>query len=217
MKKREMKPPRVAEWLLNHFTGGSNKFSIFGDFDEEFDEIAHMLGPKQARRWYWLHLVRSLPIIVKNSLRWNLTMAANYMRSAFRNLIKHKGFSLINIFGLSAGLACSTIIILYVFNELTFDRHHPDAHRVYRVATQKKVSREISIRPQHPAPWPRHSRRFIHRLRKRCVSSHLMRMPAMCWSYMGRRDFSRNEFFSPIPLSSWFSTFLFSTATRRVL
>jgi len=138
IEKNGIKPPRAAEWLLNHLTGGDDKFSIFGDFDEEFADIARTRGTRQARRWYRRHLFRSLPVIVKCSIRWNLTMIANYIKIASRNLVKHKGFSIINIFGLSAGLACSMIIILYVFNELTYDRFHPDSHRIYRAAVHKK-------------------------------------------------------------------------------
>jgi len=138
MKRNSPKPPRLAEWLLRLFCKREDGFSMFGDFDEEFSELSKTKGIWYARRWYWRHLSRSLPIIVKDSILWTVTMIMNYLKIASRNILKHKGFSIINVFGLAAGLACSTVIILYVFNELTYDRFHQDAHRIYRVAVHMK-------------------------------------------------------------------------------
>lgn len=60
-------------------------------------------------------------------------MLSNYFKVAFRNLFKKKGLSLINIFGLSIGLACFSLFLLYSLNELTYDRQHENADRIYRV------------------------------------------------------------------------------------
>ena len=61
------------------------------------------------------------------------------LKIALRNIYKHKGFSLINIFGLSVGVAGSVVIILYVLTELSYDNYHPDADRIYRVAEHRIV------------------------------------------------------------------------------
>jgi putative ABC transport system permease protein len=60
-------------------------------------------------------------------------MYKNYIKVAFRNLWKSKGFSAINIVGLAIGLATCLLIILYVLDELSFDRFHKKADRIYRV------------------------------------------------------------------------------------
>lgn len=60
-------------------------------------------------------------------------MIRNYIKIAFRNLKKDLLFSFINIFGLMIGLASFIIIALYVFDELTYDRHHKNADSIYRV------------------------------------------------------------------------------------
>lgn len=60
-------------------------------------------------------------------------MLRNYFKIAFRNLLKHKIFSVINIAGLAVGLSASIIIGLYVAHELSFDSFHPQKERVYRV------------------------------------------------------------------------------------
>lgn len=60
-------------------------------------------------------------------------MLRNYIVVALRNLWRHRGYALINIFGLAIGLASSIFILLYVVNELTYDRFHAKADRIYRV------------------------------------------------------------------------------------
>ncbi len=60
-------------------------------------------------------------------------MFKSYIKIAFRNLLKHKGYSFINIFGLTLGLVTSTLIFLYVQDELSYDRMHADAGRIYRL------------------------------------------------------------------------------------
>src|SRR5688500_5581873 len=62
-----------------------------------------------------------------------ITMIKNYFKIAWRNLLKYKVFSLINIFGLATGLACSLLIFLFVKDELSYDQYHKNADRVYRV------------------------------------------------------------------------------------
>ena len=60
-------------------------------------------------------------------------MFKNYFKIAWRNLIKNKGFTVINIVGLSLGIACFIIIAMFVTDELSFDQHHDKSDRIYRV------------------------------------------------------------------------------------
>jgi putative ABC transport system permease protein len=60
-------------------------------------------------------------------------MIKNYFKIAWRNLWKYKGFSAINIIGLALGLACFIMIALYVTDELSYDRYHDKANRIYRI------------------------------------------------------------------------------------
>lgn len=61
-------------------------------------------------------------------------MLNNYLKIAVRNLRKHKGYSFINIAGLAIGIASSVIVLIYVFNELSYDKFHEKADRIYRIA-----------------------------------------------------------------------------------
>lgn len=61
-------------------------------------------------------------------------MLRNFLIISFRNLIRQKGFSLINLLGLTLGLTVSFLILLYVFDELSYDKFHKDYDRIYRIA-----------------------------------------------------------------------------------
>jgi putative ABC transport system permease protein len=65
-------------------------------------------------------------------------MIKNYIKTAFRNLMKNKGFTFINVFGLALGLATCLLIVFYVFDELSFDRYNTKADRIYRLNNEIK-------------------------------------------------------------------------------
>ena len=60
-------------------------------------------------------------------------MIRNYLKIAFRNLLRNKTFSVINIVGLSVGTVCCLYIILYVTGQYSYDQQHPNAADIYRV------------------------------------------------------------------------------------
>jgi putative ABC transport system permease protein len=74
-------------------------------------------------------------------------MFKNYLKLTFRNLLKHKVFSFINIAGLAIGIACSILIILFVTSELSYDKFHHKADRIYRLAVKGLVS---NTKIKHP-------------------------------------------------------------------
>ncbi|MGC4035901.1 MAG: ABC transporter permease [Chitinophagaceae bacterium] len=67
-------------------------------------------------------------------------MFKNYFIVAWRNLTRNKTFSIINIGGLAIGLAACWMIMLYVANELSYDRYHRNADRIYRIAQHAEWS-----------------------------------------------------------------------------
>lgn len=64
-------------------------------------------------------------------------MFKNYFKTAWRNLLKNKIFSTVNIIGLTVGLTSFLLIALYVFDELTFDGFHKNADDIYRLVNDK--------------------------------------------------------------------------------
>jgi putative ABC transport system permease protein len=68
-------------------------------------------------------------------------MIYNYLITAFRNIIRHKGFSFINIIGLSLSLSVCMLIILVIQDQYSYDRHHRNKNRIYRVESIDKLSK----------------------------------------------------------------------------
>jgi putative ABC transport system permease protein len=64
-------------------------------------------------------------------------MLRNYFKTAFRNLLQNKIYAFINIAGLSLGLACAILIMLYVNDEVSYDRFHKSASQIYRIDKQQ--------------------------------------------------------------------------------
>jgi len=79
-------------------------------------------------------------------------MIRNYIKTAFRGLLKNKGFTFINVFGLALGLATCMLIVFYVFDELSYDRYNTKADRIYRVNEDIKFGGSSNSYAISPAP-----------------------------------------------------------------
>ena len=62
----------------------------------------------------------------------NCSMINNYIKIATRNLVRHKAYTAINVLDLAIGMACCSVIFLYLQYEFSYDRHHENADRIYR-------------------------------------------------------------------------------------
>src|SRR5262245_50444647 len=60
-------------------------------------------------------------------------MIRNYIKTAWRNLLRYKGFSFINILGLAIGLGCCILVGLFMKDELSYDKYNKDSGSIYRV------------------------------------------------------------------------------------
>jgi len=78
-------------------------------------------------------------------------MFRNYLKIAFRNLLRHKLYSLINVLGLALGMACCLLIVLFVQDELSYDKFHKKAEQIYRVA---KIERRNDELVNYPLIFP---------------------------------------------------------------
>ena len=70
-------------------------------------------------------------------------MLRNYLKIAYRNLLKHKLFSMINIFGLAIGMAACLLILQYVSFELSYDQFYEKAEQIYRVQHDRYIDGEL--------------------------------------------------------------------------
>ncbi|MBX2822535.1 MAG: FtsX-like permease family protein [Rhodothermaceae bacterium] len=80
-------------------------------------------------------------------------MIKNYLKIAYRSLLRHPGYAFINVFGFSIGLVCCLLILLYVRHELSYDRYHEKADRMYRVTIDAMVGGQEIKAPLAAAPF----------------------------------------------------------------
>ncbi|MCX6302742.1 MAG: ABC transporter permease [Bacteroidia bacterium] len=80
-------------------------------------------------------------------------MIKSYFLTAFRNILKHRNFSIINIFGLSISLAVCMLIILVVQDQLSYDNFHKNRDRIFRIQSKDNLSK-IAISKYATTTWP---------------------------------------------------------------
>ncbi|MEL6849689.1 MAG: ABC transporter permease, partial [Bacteroidota bacterium] len=82
-------------------------------------------------------------------------MWLNYLKIAFRNLLKNKAFAGINILGLAMGLACCLLIVTYILDAVSYDSHHKDGDHIYRVGTEFTFGENATKTGSTPSPLAR--------------------------------------------------------------
>ncbi len=79
-------------------------------------------------------------------------MVKNYIKTAFRNLLRNRSYTIINVLGLSLGIACSIVLFLVVRHELSYDKYHTKADRIYRINSHITRDGQTNHIPATPAP-----------------------------------------------------------------
>ena len=153
-KQNQHRPPRIPKWFLERMSEYQEAYLITGDLEEAFHFVATEKGSLFALVWYWVQVIVCLLKYMLNRIIWRIVMLNNYFKIAFRNIKKHKGYSFINISGLAVGMAASILILLWVQDELSYDRFHDKANRIYRICSRIKVSNTLIDQTQTPAILP---------------------------------------------------------------
>lgn len=97
-------------------------------------------------------ILNELTTFYYSKLRIPPTMLQNYLKIAFRNLLKFKGYAAVNIFGLAIGIACCLLIVQHLRDELSYDQHHENLDRLYRVGSIFKSSEGDTKTASSPSP-----------------------------------------------------------------
>ncbi|GAB4014178.1 ABC transporter permease [Spirosoma migulaei] len=154
-----MNPPRLATRLLHLLCAPHRVDELEGDLDELFQQRIEQVGLLKAR-WRYVKDVLSLlrPSLLKRE-RTNAypnpaitTMLRNYLTVAFRNLVKNRVYSFINIFGLASGMAVAMLIGLWIYDELSFDRQFKNADRLAKLWQFVKFEEEKASYDVLPIP-----------------------------------------------------------------
>jgi len=149
-------PPRWSLKLLRLFIRKDFVEEVEGDMEEIFWEEVENFGIKKARKrynWQMVKLLRpALTHNIFNSQKLNYYgMFKHNILVAFRSFMRYKPAFLINLLGLSVGLASSLLIYLWVASELNVDRFHEDGERRYQLITNSHTSNGILTNRATPA------------------------------------------------------------------
>ncbi|HEV7350816.1 ABC transporter permease [Telluribacter sp.] len=159
--KLPLSPPRWADQLLEWFCAPHLLEEVQGDLYERFQRRIVLYGEKSARQQYvWDVLSFLRPFALKRKSE-NLTspflfshgMLKNYLKIALRNLQRQKLYAVINILGLSVGLACCLTIFLFIQDELRYDTFHEKADRVYRLVNDRTSEGRVNHMARTPPPF----------------------------------------------------------------
>lgn len=139
----DKRPPRWAEQLLTWLHPAETLEEVQGDLDELYSYWYQRSGEPQASLRYVLNVVSVLPPFVlrrrtqkkqyPQPSSFHPAMLRNYLKIAVRTLWHSKGYTAINVTGLSVAFCVCTFLFLMVYRQLTFDSFHQDIDRIYQV------------------------------------------------------------------------------------
>ncbi len=163
-------PPRWAARLLETFCAPHLLEEVQGDLEERFRRRVALFGVRVARRQYAVEVLGFLrprlggPFFLKHQRSefsqpecqttsfLNPDMLRNYLTTALRALRRNCNYTVINVVGLTLGLACCLLLFLAIRYELSYDRHHAQADRIYRLVTGYRNAESDSRNVGVPLP-----------------------------------------------------------------
>ncbi|MCE7044627.1 ABC transporter permease [Dyadobacter sp. CY312] len=182
--KHEM-PPRWATLLLKSVCPARLANELEGDLHELFEQRVKTLGLRRAR-WRYIKDVSSLmrPSLMKSKPSQypnpsHTDMLQNYIKIAFRNLVKNRTYSAINIVGLSVGMTTAILIGLWMWDELSFNKYHQHYDRIARVMQHQTYNGNTSTTPATPLPMRaalqnEHAAEFTHMASSSRTEDHIL-------------------------------------------
>lgn len=140
-------PPKFAERLFSLFCGEAFLEDLLGDLHEVYNQKRKTYSQMWSKAFYWYEAFRlsfSYAIVKRKrelslsahspGQRFNV-MTLNYIKISFRNILKNKTFSILNIFGLALGMSIGLLSLAFYVELHQFDRFHKDSESIYRITT----------------------------------------------------------------------------------
>jgi putative ABC transport system permease protein len=140
MKKEPDNIPKLAFRFLKRILPKQDYAYLNENFSDLYEYRARTGGKFKAQVWIWGEIIKSLPGFLYASLYWRIAMFKNYFIITLRNIRKHTLHSVINIAGLSLGLAVCLIIFLWAQNELGYDRFYKNKDDIAQVYSKMLYS-----------------------------------------------------------------------------
>lgn len=149
-------PHKAAELLIERIYNPYEAEQILGDLYEVFQRRTKTMGYRKAHLLYWADVIRFInPLVKKRRLvsttsRANfLSMVRNYLLILGLKALKHPLSVLLNVTCLTLGITGTLLILLYLNFELSFDKVHQKADRIYRISTSAIKTHD----KQTPVSW----------------------------------------------------------------
>lgn len=137
MRKHNNQPPRAAQKLLTLFLRNDLAEEVTGDLGERFNTMLTKRSSLRAKFDYWMQVFNYLrPFAIRKGRVQQImhyAMMQNYFKVSWRNLVKYKAFSAINVFGLALAMSVCMLIILMVADQRRYDAFHEKGDRIYRI------------------------------------------------------------------------------------
>jgi putative ABC transport system permease protein len=152
MNNSRSSPPRIASFFLKILILPEIRFGALEDFAEQYDWIFQSRGRWIAAVWYWAQIPYLFLGFFRNLFYWRAIMFVYNFKLCLRNIKRHKIFTFINVSGLAVGLACCMLLLLWVQDELSYDRFHQQGKQIYRVIEKNTYKSGIAYSASTPAP-----------------------------------------------------------------
>lgn len=136
MNKLEKKaPPRVFDRFLGWFCNDEEIEILRGDLYELYEKRLNKGQRWKANMFFCLEVLDLMrPFALRKfSQPYTTMLLNNYVKVSYRNFIRQKLYSVLNLSGLVTGLTCFLLIFFYIQDELSYDRFHSKSERIYRV------------------------------------------------------------------------------------
>ncbi len=199
--ERRIRPPWLAKRIFHFYCDDPLKEEIAGDLEERFLDHLEAYGHRRARQKYWFNVLKFFrwhTLKRRRSNRYtqnNIAMFKNYFKIAFRNALKQKAYTFINLSGLAVGLTSFVLIMLYVQHQLSYDNFHEHKDRIFRV-----TDGEDAITPNIVGPFV--SRNFQDEVEE---SVRVIVMGSQIFN-IGEKSFTANVYHAD---SAFFTMFTF--------
>ncbi|QIP12909.1 FtsX-like permease family protein [Spirosoma aureum] len=152
------KPPRWLQKLLHWWGNPTTEEEVQGDLLELYTYWVETVGERRARWRYGLSVLKLLRPLAKRKQYYSPpfylspTMIRNYFKIAFRNLVRNKAYSLINIGGLAVGMAVAMLIGLWIWDELSYNKYHQHYDRIAQVMQNQTYNGVVTTQEHNPMP-----------------------------------------------------------------
>lgn len=154
MNNNKYIPPKLAERILLWFLKDELAEEVLGDLEEKYYQDVTQRSVWRAKLNYWLQVMHYLrPFAIKHN-RSNsnyFIMYKHNFKLTYRNFLRYKSSFLINLFGLSSGIACALLISLWVVDEVNMNKFHAKDDVLYQVYLNNEESGTLRAGPASPA------------------------------------------------------------------